>query len=235
MIVARTLLALVLCAGALASAQAQSRLSSLPAAGTIRVEGAGSVETAPDRATVSAGVATEAADADAALAENNATTARLIQAARDFGVPADGIATSRFDVSPRYGNSSSQIIGYRVTNTLAITTEDLGRIGELLNDLIGAGANVIQSVQFSVSDQTGFRNEALGRAVVDARGRAEALADAAEVSLGSVVAIDTVGYGAFGPPGVDFSTRPGVAESVPIEIGPYRITARATVIFAINR
>ena len=94
--------------------------------------------------------------------------------------------------------------------------------------LVTAGANQIQSVSFSLSDESAFRDEALARAVDDAEARAAILAQAAGLELGSPISIDTLGSGVIPAGDVEFST----ATAVPIEIGPYSVNARVVVVYA---
>ena len=131
---------------------------------------------------------------------------------------------------PRYASGGTAIVGYNVQNTLAVTLQGTGRAGELIDALVGAGANQVQNVAFSVADQTEFLDAALGLAVEDARRRAGVLADAANLDLGVPLTIDTIGTGILPTPtDVQFSTAPG---TVPIEVGPYEISTRVVVIFS---
>ena len=62
-------------------------------------------------------------------------------------------------------------------------------LGELLDEAVNAGANSINGVTFYVDDQTAAASEARRLAVEDARTKAEELAAAAGLTLGSVLSI----------------------------------------------
>lgn len=63
---------------------------------------------------------------------------------------------------------------------------------QLLVDLVGAGANEIEGVDFDVAGKPAMRAEARRKAVSAARDKAALYAEAAEVRLGPVVHIDDV-------------------------------------------
>ena len=59
-------------------------------------------------------------------------------------------------------------------------------LADLLDDVIAAGANSINSIQFDVADKTAAVKEARAKAVKDAKSRLSELAEAAGVTLGEI-------------------------------------------------
>ena len=67
--------------------------------------------------------------------------------------------------------------------------DELAKAGDVIDAAVEAGANQVYGPSLSLSDQEELYEEALEAAVADARDHAEALADAAKVSLGGVKTI----------------------------------------------
>ena len=84
------------------------------------------------------------------------------------------------------------IIGYNAQNTVTVHTGALDLVGALIDTAIAAGANRVNSLNFSVKDDTKARTEAIAIATRDAHAQADALASALNVKLGKVLKATTV-------------------------------------------
>jgi len=116
----------------------------------------------------------------------------ILAALGELGIKDDAIETSYFNVYPVYRydqEKGNQLTGYRVSNTVSVTLDDLSMVGEAIDTAIKAGATNVNSVSFSVADERPWLNEALVLAVENARQKAELLAAAAGVKLGPVMII----------------------------------------------
>jgi uncharacterized protein YggE len=170
---------------------------------SLNVGARGEVRVAPDRATVHVAVETRAETAAAAAAENARIQQRVIAAIRAVGVPNDRISTTQYNVLPDYRyepNREARLVGYRVTNTVVVELHELDRVGPVLDAALGAGANMITSLQFYASNTETARREAIARAVQTARGDAEAIARAAGGSIGELMEAHVGAYYAPPPP-----------------------------------
>jgi uncharacterized protein len=159
---------------------------------TITVTGQGQQSAVPDQANLSAGVATIARTADAALAANAQKMNAVFAALRNIGVPERAMQTSNFSVSPQYSNSDNSgqhITGYQVSNQVDVTLDDTKKLGPAIDALVGSGANQINSVSFGLRDNGPLMTKAREAAMADARQRAETLARAGGVSVGTVLSI----------------------------------------------
>ncbi|ESR26929.1 SIMPL domain-containing protein [Lutibaculum baratangense] len=165
---------------------------------TIAVTGSAETGAAPDRATVTVGVVTEAATAESALERNNEAVRALIDTLKAQGVEARDLQTSGFSVSPQYvypprQNDGSQeaprIVGYTVSNNVSARLRQLDGIGAVLDASVKAGANQIHGISFDVSDADTLVDEARKQAFANARRKAELYAEAAGATLGAVVSI----------------------------------------------
>ncbi|HEY7530479.1 MAG TPA: SIMPL domain-containing protein [Gemmatimonadota bacterium] len=211
-----------------------------PRPNTITVAGEGSVRRAPELARVRVGVTTEARTARAASEENARRMAAVVAALRSAGVPEERIQTVQLTVEPAYDYEQPQgrqvLRGFTARNVVEAATTDLEGLGALLDAAIQAGGNTIEGVTFDLEDPAAAQAEALGRAVADARRKAEALAAAAGVELGPVHEIAAVQAG---PPQPWLSARVAAmdlqaAAPPPVNPGELTITANAQVVWRIG-
>lgn len=171
---------------------------------TISVSAEGSVVTKPDMARISSGVVSEARTAREALTANSAAVQKLIAALKQAGIAAADLQTSSINVQPRYTHhkdgQAPRIDGYTVSNDLSVVVRDLGKLGDILDQLVTLGANQIGGLSFDVANADALRDEARKAAVANARKRAALYAEAAGVTLGDVLEI-TEGEGQATPRG----------------------------------
>jgi uncharacterized protein YggE len=202
-------------------------------AGGITVSGTGTVTSMPDEAEFSLGVQTNGSTAREALAKNSEEMHRVIAALGSAGVERRDIKTQDVSVSPSY--AEDQVSGFSARNSVTVTIRKLSKAGEVIDAASNAGANEIYGPTLTRSDQEGQQRKALRSAFADARVKAEALADAAGLRLGSVTAI-TEGFS--GGPEPYFASVPGARvmadKSPPIELGTQDTQATVTVTFAID-
>jgi len=222
---------------ALAAVAAVTRAGNAPAAAGdpgngITVQGSGSVTSVPDRAQLSFGVETQAATAKAALAANGVEMRKVIAAIKAAG--ATDVQTQSVSLYPRYaestGSGSPGVQGYIAQNSVSATIRQLDRAGAAIDAAVAAGANQVSGPSLSRGDVDELYRQALRAAVADARLRAQALAAAANVTLGRITQI--VEGGAAPPPGVLNATKSSDAASTPIEPGEQQLVASVTVTFA---
>ena len=144
---------------------------------TINVSGSGTAYLVPDIAYIYLGVHTELSSAAEAVTDNNNQTQKMIQALRDFGVDAKDIRTTNFSIYPndKYDPQTGAPTGektYMVDNTVYVTVRDLDKLGDLLDTVIAAGANTVNSIQFDVADKEAALKQARADAVKDAKDQA---------------------------------------------------------------
>jgi uncharacterized protein YggE len=160
---------------------------------TITVTGVGEIKTTPDGATFQVGIQVAHAEAKAALSEANKVIKALHRTLNDARVAPRQVQTVQFNVSPQYeGRRDGQpasLVGYRVRRVLSATTTELDALGNLLDSLITAGANVLDSVRFINTETAPLYNNARHLAVKDAQRRADTLAAAAGRKRGKLLQI----------------------------------------------
>lgn len=156
----------------------------------IASQGEGVVKAKPDMASISAGVVSENVKAVAAMDENNAAVAKMITTIESFGVERKDVKTTSFQISPNFvyaNNQKPKLVGYSVTTELEIVVHKLDVAGKLLDALVRDGANRVNSVSFGISEMSAKLDQAREAAVKDAKKRAEMMARAAGVTLGSLI------------------------------------------------
>ncbi|HUG34841.1 MAG TPA: SIMPL domain-containing protein [Anaerolineales bacterium] len=171
-----------------------------PAAGgsattpNLSVTGTGTAYLVPDIAYIYLGVHTELPTASDAVAANNTQTETMIQALTDFGIDAKDIRTTNFSIYPfdKYDPLTGVTTGekyYSVDNTVYVTIRDLTQLGGLLDTVVSAGANTVNSIQFDVADRDTALKQARADAITDAKEKAEELAAVAGVTIGDIQSI----------------------------------------------
>ena len=197
-----------------------------PTKKTITVTGNGSVTTVPDRATFSFTVETRADTAQAAIAKNSSAASAVIAAVKGAGIPASDIQTSQIYLSPQTNQTGTEIIGYAASNTITVDST-IAKAGAVVDAAVGAGANGVSGPMLSRSDQDAQYREALKDAVADAKAKADALASAGGLTLGSV---ETIVEGSQSSQPIMYA-KADAAASVPIEPGTQSIEATVTVTY----
>jgi uncharacterized protein YggE len=175
------------------------------AAGTteITVSGTGSVALAPDIATVSASVETNADNAARAVSDNNVRYDRVVAALEQAGIARSDITLSYYTVnySPKPQTPApGDRYGYTVRRQFDVKVRQIGKAGTVVDACTGAGATGIDNVSFGSADPNAGRAEAIRRAVTDARTTADAIAAAAGLH---VTGIESIGQG-----GAEFRPMP---------------------------
>jgi uncharacterized protein YggE len=209
------------------------------AAHTITVVASGEARGAPDQANLSAGVTTTAATANEAVALNARKMTAVFDALKRLGIADKDIQTSNFSVQPQMSpynqNGGAQhIVGYQVSNEVDVTLEDTRKLGAALDTLVGAGANQINAIGFSIENADALEAKAQQAAIAKARARAETYAAAAGVSLGGVVSISEATAEA---PRPVFRAVAGVMAApppTPTAAGELSVSASVTVVYAIQ-
>lgn len=204
---------------------------------TVQVSGRGQVSAAPDQAIVRLGVETEADTAQAALNANNERMTAVISATLEAGIEADDIQTQGFRLQPVYGSQNDntqppELVAYRASNVVQITVRDLDQLGELLDTAVTAGGNVIESLQFEVSNQAELEAAAREAAMLDAQQKAEQLVDLAGAELGPVQTIFETGSPA--PVPLSLARDESAAAGVPVQPGTQTIEASVQVTWLIR-
>ncbi len=212
---------------------------------TLTVSGSGEVHVEPDLAVVRLGILAQNEDAAAAQQEANRVARAILGGVEALGVPPEAVQTSRLVLSPVYEQPRPQdrareprISAYRASNVVSVRLGDLTKIGPVIDAAVQAGANQVEGVDLRLEDDSSARQEALTRAVQEARQKAATMASALGVSLGPVLEATEGGVSIDIP---RFSSGPRMLrmeavapEPTPISTGEITVSAQVTLRYRIS-
>jgi hypothetical protein len=205
---------------------------------TIEVDGTGETRTSPDTADLDLAIDTQAKTAEEAAARNAALATKVIDALKAKLGDKGKITTGGYTLDPQYDqrpNAKPTIIGYNAQNTVTVHTGALDLVGALIDTAIAAGANRVNSLNFSVKDDTKARTEAIAIATRDANAQADALASALNVKLGKVLKATTVSQERPIPIRMGRAMAMSAASvATPVEPGEVTVPATVSLIFEIQ-
>ena len=128
-------------------------------------------------------------------------------------------------------NEQGQVSSYVADNSVSAKTK-IADAGALIDAGVQAGANTVSGPTLGVSDRDARYRDALGKAVEDARRKAEALAKAGGFAVGPLSSV-TEGASSGGPVPM-FDSGVAKSSATPIEPGTQDVTADVTVSFRIR-
>jgi uncharacterized protein YggE len=185
-----------------ASAQAAAAAVHAPGDGTLlSVSAQAEARRVPDVATVSAGVVTQAADANAAMRANATQMDKVMAAIRAAGIAERDIQTSGVNLNPQYryvDNQAPEITGYQASNTVNLKVRDIARLGKVLDALVASGANQVNGPSFEIDQPEAAYDEARRGALEKAQARAAMYAKTLGLRVRRIVSISE--GGGFQPP-----------------------------------
>jgi uncharacterized protein YggE len=219
--------------GVLYARPATAQSVGVPGMRQVTVVGRGEVKGKPDTATIQLGVETEAPAAKDALAQNTEQAAALQGKLKELGVAEEDIQTSNFSIYPTYGTDGRQITGYHVSNSVIVKIRALDTAGTLLDQVVQAGANSINSISFSVEDPQALLGQAREQAMQDARARAELLAKAGGAAVGDVLVI-TENVGAQPPAPLMMDAAAAESKAVPVQPGEQSFSVDVQVTYQLR-
>ena len=166
---------------------------------SIVVTGTGETYIPADTAVVSLGVSARNADALKAQSEVNEVIARIRAALTDAGLKEEDINTGYVNLYGVYDYSGyeEKLTGYSASSSLAVLVKDISRVGEVIDLAFGAGANMLDGVSFSASDDSAARAESLKAALAEAKEKAAVLAEAAGMGEPEIESIQETGFFAY--------------------------------------
>lgn len=187
----------------------------------ISVEATGTAYVVPDTAKVYLGVYTEGETTDSVLEENTEKMNAIMGVLEDLDIDESNIKTTSYSLYPNYQwteDEGEYLDGYVLDQTVEVKLTEFDVIGDLLADVVEAGANVIGDVSFVVDDTENAKAEARMEAIEKVKEKAEMIEEASGLKLGKVlsyyeyesydygkgyyaesVSYDSYGYGSVAP------------------------------------
>ena len=203
---------------------------------TVTADGTGKVTAVPDLAIMTFGATAQSDNAKTALNQASKTAESITSALKKSGIAAEDIQTQNVSVYPQYDtkNNKPVITGYQANVSVTAKVRDIGKLGDIITAASGAGADTINGPTFTLDEESPVRDDAVAKAVDNAKSRAEAMAKAAGKTLGEVLSMSSVGVNVPSPIYAGEVAKDAAAASVPIEPGTLDITADVTVVFELK-
>ena len=205
----------------------------------IDVTGTGTVNAYPDEAQLSFTIQTQDASAANAAARNGASTSGVLDALRALGVKTGNgssyVKLTGYSLGPVYDpNNYTKIVGYQATTSLevVVTGGDLTTVGSILDAIVRAGVNQIDSVTFTFTDAiySPLRAQAYSKAVQDASNQAYAIVGSiGGLMLGPVSASTSYQYPT--PIYMQNVAISGPNAKTPLPVGNEQVTASVDITY----
>lgn len=209
-----------------------------PAAGyprQVTVIGTGEVQGVPDALTADVSVEYSATDVTTAMNQTNDRQQAVIAALVDAGVGRKDISTTQVSLQPQYsadGSGTPTITGYRASNSITVKIEEVASASAALALIVSTGGDAtrINSVSYSIENDSQLVRDARARAFEDAKNRAEQYAQLSGLKLGRVISIAESPGGT--PPPTPLPTpRGAMAAPVALEPGQQTVSFSVTAVW----
>jgi len=207
---------------------------------TVDVVGESMITIEPNQAEVWAGVTMVKDSAEEAQNEVNAIVNAILDGLRYKGITEDDISTERLNLyeERQWENGKSVSKGWRASQTLKIRTEDLTKVGEIVDVAVSNGANQLNDIYFSLTpdEEQNYKKEALAKATVNAKEKAEVIADSLGAKLGRVVSVSEPNYN-FMPYSYAMAEASGagaIQEATAVMPSDVEVTGRVSVVYEIK-
>ena len=201
----------------------------------VTVVGSGHVQGTPDTLTASVSIEFTAPDVTGAMNQTSERQQAVIKALVDAGVQRKDISTTQVSLQPQFagGDNTWSIVGYRASNSIDVKIRQLDAASQALALIVSTGgeATRINSVNYSIEDDSQLVRDARSRAFNDAKDRAQQYAQLSGIKLGNVISIsESAGET---PPTPVQAPRAAMAP-VPLEPGQQTVGFSVTVIWELT-
>ncbi|MCV7422285.1 SIMPL domain-containing protein [Mycobacterium yunnanensis] len=234
---------LLLLAGAAVTAVAVVGCDSTPAPSAVpgtaaprqvTVIGEGKVDGTPDTLVISLSIAATAPDAISASNQTSSRANAVTDAIAAQGVDRKDISTTTVTLQPQYGGAdNTTIVGYQSSNSIDVKVRKIENGPQVLGVITttGGDATRINSVTYSIEDDSQLVKDARGRAFDDAKNRAQQYAQLSGLDLGKVLSISETGGVTPPPPS---PVRYDVAAAAPLSPGQQTVGFAVTVVWELG-
>ncbi len=201
---------------------------------SITVSGSGDISAQPDIFRVVATASEQGDDIAAMKSRVDDTVADMLDLADDLDIEEKQVRASDLRVQPQWQyQPERKLIGHQVSRGVTFRANGLDTYTQLLDGLAKQGLRDIRPAGSEVSNADELANQALEKAVADARQRASIIAEAADRELGKAIQIQAQD---FQPPQpvmmMARSEKSGNADSY--RPGETDITARVQITFELD-
>jgi len=158
---------------------------------TVSFSGEGKVVAKPDIAKVNLSIVTDALTSKAAQDENSKKSKAITDYLKKQNIDDKDIKTTGYNIYPQYKypqyGGQPTITGYQVNQSMEVRVRDLDKVSNILDGVVGAGANVVNQLSFEIDNPDALKAEARAKAIADAKKKANELQSQVGISLGKIV------------------------------------------------
>lgn len=163
----------------------------------IRVTGQGMIRIHPDVTCLTLKLNEIFPEYNEALLHSAEDTKQLQATLKPFGFESSDLKTTKFRIDASYESYKEhdaykqRLVGYKYTHELKLEFDsDNERLGKILYALGHSAVRPEVRIGYTIKDKEGAKNAVIGKAVQDAKVKAENLTQAADVKLGEILRID---------------------------------------------
>jgi uncharacterized protein YggE len=174
----------------------------------ITVSGEGKIYAKPDVAITSLGVTTTAATVADVTKTNTDKMNAVIDTLKALKIDEKDIQTTNYNLSPVYENytvpvapvpmmyptasgtvirNGTTVTGYKLEQDVQVKIRDFVKVGDVISQATAKGANVVDSLQFTIDNPEQFKDQARAKAIEQAKTNAQNLAKESGVKLGKII------------------------------------------------
>jgi len=201
------------------------------------VSGEGVVKATPDQAWVRIGVESRSKNSKEAQQQNADVMTAVQQKLASLGISKDAIKTVGIDLQLEfdYRDGKQTPRGYVARNTIEVRIDDLAKVGNVLDAVVGSGATTIHGLRFDVKARETIEREALTSAVGNAMAKANAIAAGAKRGVDRILRIEETFTGGGPQPMMERAMMMRAADApTPVEAGEIEIRAQVRLTVAIK-
>ena len=203
----------------------------------IQTFGEAEITSSPDLAKISLVIETRSKLAEDAVDENARIANTVWEALLNYGISEENLKTGSYRLNgyrESVGNrpeNDENLVYYRATNEIMVSTTRLDDIGEIIDLAVIAGANNINYINFELKDPQKLMMKALKIAIQQAERKAETIAQGAGVNIKQLYSVreEKTNYIPFRLQD-SLLQREMLASNSPTPIKPDEVTVKAVVI-----
>lgn len=200
----------------------------------VTVIGEGKVDGTPDTLTISLSIAATAPDAIGASNQTSSRANAVTDALVGQGIDRKDISTTTVTLQPQYGSNGTSIVGYQSSNSIDVKVRKIDTGPQVLAAVTttGGDATRINSVTYSIEDDSQLVKDARSRAFDDAKSRAQQYAELSGLALEKVLSISETG--GVTPPPPSPIRYDVAAEAAPMSPGQQTVGFAVTVVWELG-
>ena len=223
-------------ASGVAMAQTAPAAESVFKATTLNLSAYGETRQAPDMATITLGVTTEAPSASEAMKLNADRMTQVIASLKKAGIDPRDIQTSGLNLNPQYvyvENQPPKLNGYQASNTVTIVVRDLKKLGSVVDASVNSGATNVGGISFGIEDSQASEDKARVEAVKALQAKANLYAQSLGYKVARLVTFSESGGYAPQPPVVyaSFARAEKMDAGTPVEAGQLKVRIDVSATF----